>query len=80
VGEHRLAATIFTDMVGYTALSQKNEPQAMPLLDEPYDERSKCPKGISENSCSTEGQKDPHDRSTARKGWFLTEKIRSPSD
>jgi len=33
-GERRLAAIMFTDMVGFTALGQKNEERAMALLEE----------------------------------------------
>jgi adenylate cyclase len=33
-GERRLAAIMFTDMVGFTAVAQKNEARAMELLDE----------------------------------------------
>jgi adenylate cyclase len=33
-GERRLAAIMFTDMVGFTAITQKNEARAMELLDE----------------------------------------------
>ncbi len=33
-GERRLAAIMFTDMVGFTALAQKDEGLAMELLEE----------------------------------------------
>ena len=33
-GERRLAAIMFTDMVGFTALAQRDEGRAMELLDE----------------------------------------------
>ncbi len=33
-GERRLAAIMFTDMVGYTTLGQKNESLSLALVDE----------------------------------------------
>ena len=33
-GERRLAAIMYTDMVGYTALGQKNESLSLALVDE----------------------------------------------